>query len=379
MEEIIRVENLCKVYKIYKRPLDRLKSLLMKDASSEPYTALDNISFTVRKGESLGIIGENGAGKSTLLKIISGVLSPSGGIFDSRGRVLSIIELGVGFHPEFTGRENIFFYGDILGFSRKLLKDKVDEIVDFSELGTFIDKPIKTYSSGMLLRLSFSTVTSFDPEILVLDEVLAVGDIHFQRKSLNRILNYKKKGMTILFCSHDAYQIRMMCDRALWLKDGRVADLGEPESVIFKYVSYQMKKDESPADIPASAPVVISNVRLMNEGAIKTFDDITFQITTKANGNTPYHLMLSIKISTEVGVCITGTHLSHMQPLRGDRKVNITFPNAGLIGGSFYAHARVYDGNGMVLYHENVTSFFDVVRNADEIGLCYMKCVWDIE
>ena len=378
-EVAIQINGVTKRYSQFRNPIDRLKSILFKSSNGEVFTALDNVNFSVSKGGSLGIIGENGAGKSTLLKIISGVLSPSEGTVDIRGKALSILELGVGLHPEFTGRENIFFYGDILGFGRDFLRGKVDEIIDFSELGKFIDKPIKTYSSGMLLRFSFSIVTSFNPDTLILDEVLAVGDLHFQRKSLNRILNYKKNGMTMLFCSHDAYHIRMMCDRVLWLKEGKVADLGDPESVIFKYESYQMKKDEAPAEAPASVPVVISNVRLMNEGIIKTFDDITFQITTKADDNTPYHLALSIKISTELGVCVTGTHLSRMQPLRGDRKVNVTFPKAKLIRGSFYAHARVYDENGIVLYHEKVTPFFEVVKNADEIGLCYMECVWEIE
>lgn len=379
MEEIIRVENLYKVYKIYKRPLDRLRSLLMKDTPSELYTALDDISFTVKEGETIGIIGENGAGKSTLLKILSGVLTPTRGSVDVNALALSILELGVGFHPEFTGRENIFFYGDVLGFGRDFLNAKVDEIIEFSELGSFIDRPIKTYSSGMLMRLAFSIVSSFNPDILILDEVLAVGDIHFQRKSLNRILEFRKKGKTILFCSHDVYHVRMLCDRVIWLKQGRVHEMGEAEGVIFKYEKDQLGKENMSVQSPSSAPVVINDVRLLNEGTIKTFDDIKLRIITAANENVPYHVYLSIKISNEIGICGVGTHLSQMKPCTGNRIIKITFPRSHIIKGIFYAHARVFDETGLILYHEKLSPFFEVIKNGNQLGFCYLECDWEIE
>src|SRR5574340_1096576 len=172
-EDVITASGVTKLYRVYGTPFDRLKGIFSHSASYNEFYALQDIDLTIRTGETVGLIGENGAGKSTLLKIFSGVLSPTKGSVSVRGCVLSILELGVGLHPEFSGRDNIFFYGDLLGFSREFIKSMIAEIIDFSELGQFIDKPIKIYSSGMLMRLAFSIVTSFDPEILVLDEVLA--------------------------------------------------------------------------------------------------------------------------------------------------------------------------------------------------------------
>jgi|MudIll2142460700_1097286.scaffolds.fasta_scaffold13120_2 lipopolysaccharide transport system ATP-binding protein len=378
MNEIVTVRDLAKSYKLYRKPSDRLKSLFLANVPYDVVNALEGVSFSLCPGETLGIIGENGAGKSTLLKLLSGVASPTHGEVEVRGRVLSILELGVGLHPEFTGRENIFLYGDVLGFDRDFLNRKTGEIIEFSELGSFIDRPIKTYSSGMLMRLAFSIVSSLDPDVLILDEVLAVGDLHFQRKSLNRILEFRNRGKAILFCSHDGYHIRMLCDRVLWLRGGKVVEEGEPESVLYKYETYQMRKEEVMTAVSPSVPVVVSDVKLMNEGSIKTFDDLSFQITTTAHDSVPYHVMLSLKISTELALCVTGTHLSRKEPVTGNRKITVTFPRAHLIRGSFYVHARVYDESGVVLYHEKVTPFFEVERDGDENGLCYLPCVWDV-
>lgn len=380
MNNAIEVRNLAKSYRLYRKPSDRLKSFFLKDVFSETVHALEDVSFSAKEGETIGVIGENGAGKSTLLKLISGVLSPTSGNINVNGRALSILELGVGFHPEFSGRENIFFYGDVLGFGRSFINSKIDGIIDFSELGAFIDKPVKTYSSGMVVRLAFSIVSSFEPDVLILDEILAVGDTHFQRKSLNRILDFKKRGKTILFCSHDSYHVRMLCDRALWLKGGKLVEAGEPERVLYNYESYQMRKEVAVAEAPSSSvPVVIRDVGLMNDVAIKTFDDIKFRITTEANDNTPYHVMISIKISAAIGVCAAGTHFRQIPPMRGSRTITVTFPKAALIRGAFYAHARVYDESGIILYHEKVTPFFEVVKDCDELGLSYMPCEWEIE
>jgi lipopolysaccharide transport system ATP-binding protein len=310
------------------------------------------------------------------------VLTPSEGSVGVNGRVLSILELGVGLHPEFSGRENIFFYGDILGFSRDFLKSIVDEIIEFSELDKFIDKPIKTYSSGMLMRLSFSIITSFSPDILILDEVLAVGDLHFQRKSLNRILEYKKNGMTILFCSHDTYHIRMLCDRVLWLKEGREKLLGSTDAVVSEYESYQMNKDENTESMPqdSSLPVIISSVTLLNGATVKSGEDMTFEIQTKAvNQNTPYHIMLSVKLKEGRGVYVTGSHLAGREKLLGSRTLRIIFPHNQLLSGVFYGHARVFDETGLILYNEKVTGFFNVIKDTQEFGICFMENRWEID
>src|SRR4030042_6707805 len=239
----IEAHNLTKVYKLYDKPSSRLKELFLKKDYHRKFTSLDNISFTVEKGETLGIIGENGAGKSTLLKILSKTLSPTTGKFNINGMSSSLLELGSGFHPEFTGLENIYFYGSLIGIDRKQMQVKVNEIIEFSELGDFINYPIKTYSSGMYVRLAFSVAISVRPDILIVDEALSVGDLYFQKKSTDKILSFKEKGKTIIFCSHSMYYINRLCDRVIWLKDGRINMEGSPHEVTQAYETYQLRKE----------------------------------------------------------------------------------------------------------------------------------------
>ena len=199
------------------------------------FWALKNVSFTVRPGEVLGIIGRNGAGKSTILKVISGILKPTEGSVSVRGNIVPMLELGSGFDFDLTGRENIYLNGSILGYSRHFLDEKYDEIVSFSELGEFIEMPIRNYSSGMMMRLAFSIATVVNPEILIVDEILAVGDEAFQRKSRQRMLELMGGGTTVLFVSHSLDQIREMCDRVLWLDHGQIKMLGETKEVCDAY------------------------------------------------------------------------------------------------------------------------------------------------
>lgn len=379
----LEAQGLTKQYRLYRRPVDRLKSLLMPSGNTgEVVTALEDVSFQVSRGQNIGIMGDNGAGKSTLLKILAGVLTPTRGTMAIHGRVMSILELGIGFHPEFTGRGNIFFYGDLLGFGRDFLNEKVDEIIDFSELGDFIDRPVKTYSSGMSVRLAFSVVTAFEPEILILDEVLAVGDIHFQRKSLSRILNFREKGVTILFCSHDTYHIRMLCDRALWLKEGRVACWDDTEKVVAEYESYQLakeKREHKENRVSSVQPVRIDSVKLLNSKPLRRGDEMVFEIVTRArNNDLAYNVTLSIKLKEGRGVYVTGTHLSGLSSLKGSRQILVRFPDISLMAGVFYAHARVWDKEGFILYHEKTTMFFDVKKDTMELGICYLPNSWEV-
>lgn len=201
------------------------------------FTALENVSFTVRKGETLGLIGRNGAGKSTLLKIISGILKPTAGSVECRGNVVPMLELGSGFDMDLTGRENIFLNGAILGYSEEFLKEKYDEIVAFSELGDFINTPIRNYSSGMLARLAFSVATEVSPDILIVDEILSVGDAAFQAKSKKRMLELMGGGTTVLFVSHSLEQVRELCNKAVWLENGRVKLYGDTDEVCDVYAA----------------------------------------------------------------------------------------------------------------------------------------------
>lgn len=199
------------------------------------FTSLSHVSFSVRRGETIGLVGRNGAGKSTMLKIISGILKPTEGNVITRGNIVPMLELGSGFDFELTGRENIFLSGAILGYSEEFLKEKYDEILNFSELGQFIEMPIRNYSSGMLARLAFSVAAMVHPDILIVDEILSVGDASFQVKSRRRMLELMGSGTTVLFVSHDLQQIREMCNRVIWLEQGKIKMLGKTEAVCDAY------------------------------------------------------------------------------------------------------------------------------------------------
>lgn len=226
----------------YLMTYDRVKSIkeylvqaIQGKMKYEEFWALRSVSFDIQKGEVVGIIGKNGAGKSTLLKIISGILKPTGGTVEVHGNIVPMLELGSGFDHDLTGRENIFLNGAILGYSEEFLKAKYDEIVTFSELGKFIDVPLRNYSSGMLMRLAFSVATVVNPDVLIVDEILAVGDADFQAKSKARMLELMSGGTTVLFVSHSIDQIREMCDRVIWLEHGQIKMIGNTDKVCDKY------------------------------------------------------------------------------------------------------------------------------------------------
>lgn len=238
-EKIIEVSDVTMRFRMNNDKILSLKEFVTTALSGrlayQEFTALEQISFSVRKGETFGLIGRNGAGKSTLLKIISGILKPTEGRVVCRGNVAPMLELGAGFDMDLTGKENIFLNGAILGYDEAFLLEKYDEIVRFSELGPFIESPIRNYSSGMLARLAFSIAAVIDPEILIVDEILSVGDSDFQAKSKARMLEMMGGGTTVLFVSHNLEQIREMCGRVLWLEHGRAKMLGEAEEVCARY------------------------------------------------------------------------------------------------------------------------------------------------
>ncbi len=239
MDSIITVENVSMRFRMDKNKTTSLKEWvvthLLGKQQYEEFSALRDVSFEVKRGEIVGIIGRNGAGKSTLLKVISGIFKPTSGKVVTAGRVAPMLELGSGFDIELSGHDNIFLNGAILGFSEEFLKSRYDEIVAFSELGEFIDMPLKTYSSGMLARLAFSVATMIEPEILIVDEILSVGDAAFQKKSRARMMDMMSGGTTVLFVSHSMNQIREMCERVIWLEHGQVRAIGETHEVCDQY------------------------------------------------------------------------------------------------------------------------------------------------
>lgn len=240
----IKVENISKVYKLYNKPIDRLKESLSikKTKYHKEYYALQDISFEVKKGETVGIIGTNGAGKSTLLKIITGVLNQSYGEVEVNGKVSALLELGAGFNPEYTGIENIYLNGTMVGYTREEVDKKVDNIVDFADIGDFINQPVKMYSSGMFARLAFAVAINIEPDILIVDEALSVGDIAFQSKCFRKFDELRQKGITILFVSHDINSVKQMCSRVLWIESGKQKMFDNKEEVCATYIDAQRIK-----------------------------------------------------------------------------------------------------------------------------------------
>ena len=243
----ISLKNVSKYYKLYDDPTYRLKEALSltKKEFHQKFYATKNFSLDIKKGEILGIVGKNGSGKSTLLKLITSVLSPDEGSIEINGKISALLELGSGFNPEFTGLQNISFYGTILGFSKKEMDEKIDDIIAFADIGTFIEQPLKTYSSGMKSRLAFSVAVHIEPEILILDEVLSVGDIYFKRKAYDKMQTFFESGKTIIYVSHSAGEVNRLCTRAIMLHDGEILMDGEPKEVTKYYEKYLFAKGEN--------------------------------------------------------------------------------------------------------------------------------------
>lgn len=248
----IGVENLSKAYRLYKDPSGRLKESLLRGRKKyhREFWALQNINLEVSRGETLGLIGRNGCGKSTLLQLIAGIVTPTAGQLQVNGRVSALLELGSGFDPEFTGRENAFMNGAILGIEREEIEHRFSEIERFAEIGDFIDQPVKLYSSGMYVRLAFATAISVDPDVLLVDEALAVGDIVFQHRCMSKIREIQENGKTIVFVSHDMGAVQKLCTRALLMEKGKTVALGEPEAVIGEYykIIFDIEEKYKPVD-----------------------------------------------------------------------------------------------------------------------------------
>lgn len=312
----IRAQMLGKSFAMYERPIDRLLQLLRLPLRppARQFHALRDVDFTVERGEVIGIVGRNGAGKSTLLQLICGTLQPSYGDIAVRGRIAALLELGAGFNPDFTGRENVYLNGTILGLSSAEIEMRFDDIIAFADIGEFIDQPVKTYSSGMFVRLAFAVAVSIDPEILVIDEALSVGDGAFARKSFDRIMQLKDAGKTILFCSHSMYQVEALCSRALWIEKGQLRAIGQAADVVREYSAFLDSRANPPPERGMGLPIFtdsagylgsqprLESVRLLINGCeeerlrpVSRVDDLCFEITFAGGASMP---------SPSVALCI---------------------------------------------------------------------------
>ena len=256
------VRDLSKHFRIYHRPIDRLAEAITRKPRHQVYQALNGVSFSLSPRQSLGIIGDNGAGKSTLLKLLAGTLSPTAGTIEIGGRFAALLELGAGFHPEFTGRQNIFLNASLLGLSHEETQEREQAIIAFSELEEFIDRPVKNYSSGMYVRLAFSIATSIDPDILIIDEALSVGDIAFQRKCVDRMNVFRSQGKIMIFCSHSMYHVQELCEKALWINQGQIRYMGSTGETIARYEDFcRSKKAPVSGTLPESAPASVYDTK----------------------------------------------------------------------------------------------------------------------
>jgi teichoic acid transport system ATP-binding protein len=259
LETIIDIKHLNKVYNLYDKPIDRLKEVLSPTHKSyhREHYALNDISLEIKKGESVGIVGKNGSGKSTLLKIITGVLNPTSGEINVKGKISALLELGAGFNPEYTGIENIYLNGTMMGYSKAEMDEKVDDIIAFADIGDFINQPVKTYSSGMFARLAFAVSINVEPEILIVDETLSVGDTRFQIKCMDKMKEMMEGGTTVLFVSHDINAIRRFCTKCVWINEGRLKEIGSVNTVSDHYMDFlkildvenERKKEEHVSEI----------------------------------------------------------------------------------------------------------------------------------
>ena len=347
MSEIaISLNNVSKCYKRYSHPVDRLKELLLPGKShAENFWALQNINLKVAKGETLGIIGQNGSGKSTLLQIIAGTLTPTTGEVWVNGRVSALLELGSGFNPEFTGRQNVFFNGQILGLSREEVEAKFDDIAAFAEIGDFIDRPVKTYSSGMAVRLAFAVVANTEPKILIVDEALAVGDAKFQARCMKRIRQLKEQGVTILFVSHDSSTVKMLCQRAVLLNHGKVLEVGNPKDIVNRYIAL-LSSDTTSVDVGveevtnANRDEFISpnqesfmhrhgnKLAILND--VKITSDDGSQVKTKIETGSVFNIVVSLEVKGELSDLVIGISIRNLMGVviygTNTRLMNIRLP-----------------------------------------------------
>ncbi|MBE9200216.1 MULTISPECIES: ABC transporter ATP-binding protein [unclassified Nodularia (in: cyanobacteria)] len=273
-EEIaVSLKNVSKCFQRYAHPVDRLKEILLPGKSiSEQFWALRDIDLVIPKGETVGIIGRNGCGKSTLLQIIAGTLTPTTGEVKVKGRVSALLELGSGFNPEFTGRQNVFFNGRLLGLSQQEIADKFDEIAGFADIGDFINQPVKTYSSGMFVRLAFAVAVNVNPEILIVDEALAVGDVVFQHRCMRRMRDLMDSGVTTLFVSHDSGAIKNLCNSAVMIHDGQIHTSGLPNAVIIEYLRLvtDLELNLAPKELDNQFPQPTDDINLVNNQSLES-------------------------------------------------------------------------------------------------------------
>jgi ABC-type polysaccharide/polyol phosphate transport system ATPase subunit len=362
-DHIVSARSLSKTYRVYARPVDRLIEGLLRLPRHTPFHALRGISFEVPRGEGLGIIGENGAGKSTLLKVLAGITAPTSGEMRRKGSVASILELGSAFHGELTGRQNIVLNAAMFGLDRQEVVEHTPNIIEFSELGRFIDQPIKTYSTGMVMRLGFAIATQVNPDVLLIDEALSVGDGYFQRKCMERLGRYVEEGGTLLICSHAMYYISAFCRRALWLRDGLIEELGPTQQVVPRYEAFLDAKSAKIADSPEiveatpSSPARITDVRLATGTTYRHASPLDLEITWSCDDpEMAFHLAVGLNRPDEVEVASFLSHRTDAGPWTGRTRhtVRLEIPSLPLVKKSFKLYIFLLAEDGLHIHDTRI-------------------------
>ena len=351
--------------------------------------ALNDVSFDIHKGETVGIIGPNGSGKSSTLGLITGTTAPTKGTVKTYGRVASLLELGAGFHSELTGRENIFLYGAILGIPRKIIKQRFDAIVEFSGIKEFLDMPVKFYSSGMYVRLGFAVAVEIDPDILLIDEVLAVGDIAFQVKCLARIRDFQRRGKTLVIVSHALQTVEEFCNRVFLIHKGQLVAQGDPAEVIFTYLRSYMGEGGNIRTVEyGSKDAEITNVRLLNAdgmetGTFETGQPMIVEITynTKKQIEKP---VFGFSVKTGNGMFVFGSNTQltgyNIDTINGQGCVRLTMDQLSLMNGNFFLSLSIHSWDHAIQYHRMEDWYPFVVKNpTGTLGLFHLTTRWEMQ
>lgn len=412
MSVVIRVKDLVKKYNIYDEPIDRLKEIfsIRKKSYHREFVALNGLTFDVEKGDAIGILGKNGCGKSTLLKMITGVLTPTSGTLEIKGKISAILELGAGFNMEYTGLENIYLNGTMMGYTEEQIKKRVDSIVEFADIGEFINQPVKVYSSGMFARLAFAVASNVEPDILIVDEALAVGDTRFQMKCIEKMKSLKKMGTTILFVSHATEQIKRFCNKAIWIKDGKIKAQGESSQIadlyedFMKYGEVDNKKDvrieekevkvEEKAEeieedngefkLPKNEDTLASIGELkLNKDKFKTFDELELEVTYDIYKDNIESFLLGVAIYTPNREYIFGPN-TYLEKVKipttfGRHKVIYRIPRLTLLGGTYTLDVGIFTDESIVnLDYKTQACTFVVANKYISEGKFYIDHEWKV-
>ncbi len=404
----IIVENVNKDFKIYERPQDRLAEIILRRPKHKLYHVLRDISFAVPDGQSIGIIGDNGAGKSTLLKLLVGTLQPTSGSIRTHGQVAALLELGAGFHPEFTGRRNIYLNASLLGVPDDDIAALERDIIDFSELGDFIDRPVKTYSSGMYVRLAFSIATMVRPDILVIDEALSVGDLAFQKKCVQRMNNFRQQNKTMAFCSHSMFHVQELCDIAIWIDKGEIREMGDSHKVVGNYEdfcnnkkSYTSVVEDLPPDSTAAAKgtgesqesllqdckinsLSVRNTRGEEITSIDALSDVVLEMEVEVlNDEMEGHFGFAFMRSAEEPIAsFLTTNAEGVELRRYTRgevfKVRLVVEKVAMRVGDFYVLGGLADKSGLLWYETKFSKLLSMSANKG-VGPITMQATWTLD